>query len=568
MSAPFTPATGLHLNLSQVQKEFGSPNFILSESRLQSNLNEFVRFTESPARIFFPVKANPSLSVLTLLADQGCGADCSSPHEVNLALLAGIPYARILYTTPATDVDYGMRLLSAGASVIVDNELDLHEIDARVSLLNSTPSGKILVRVNPDFPIRYGKKADYQDLTAHAADSSKFGISAESLLEVTGKIKLRISGLHLHVGTQMDRLEPFSDALSHLHQWADSLREQGHPIELLDLGGGLGIPFGPEDRFPSVSEFSNHLAPLCRRDLYSYAVEPGHALIGDAVSLLTEVIKIKPSRGKRWGVVNVGTETLAKVTLLKWQHRVFTQECELPWEGPDVLAGPLCFAGDTLLHETDIGPLRLGAPLLIASTGAYCASLSNRFNGRLSPGFLIQTLDGSVVRTQSSENGLLDPTIQSYQWSSLKKPLSSERPSPDELAREFYRLGSPYLWHLAAADQYKITEVNLIQKGQYELKILTRSAVNFVSAPFALRLVGDAAIMSTLHDAGFSQKTQPVWGRTIILECQQQIQSGGSLDCRLELSPVHQSPGSASRKVWIRFDLDHGKFTGHLEMIY
>ena len=74
--------------------------------------------------------------------------------------------------------------------------------------------------------------------------------------------------------------------------------------------------------------------------------------------------------------------------------------------------------------------------------------------------------------------------------------------------------------------------------------------------------------MSTLHDAGFSEKTQPVWGRTILLECHEQIRSGGTLDCRLELSPVHQSPGSESRKVWIRFDLDHGKFTGHLEMIY
>jgi len=97
--------------------------------------------------------------------------------------------------------------------------------------------------------------------------------------------------------------------------------------------------------------------------------------------------------------------------------------------------------------------------------------------------------------------------------------------------------------------------------------ILTRSAVNFVSAPFSLRLVGDAAIMAVLHHAGIVQKTKPVWGRTVLLECRDQIASGGLLECRLELSPIHHHPGSESRKVWVRFELDHKKFVGHLEMV-
>jgi diaminopimelate decarboxylase len=315
--------SGLNLDLHALQREFRSPQFIVSESRILENLGHFTRLTGTTNRVFFPVKANPALAVLQILARNGVGEDCASAHEVYLATLVGIPFERVLYTTPATDLDYALRLLRAGASVVIDHIADLLELDALLRPLNETLPGKILVRLNPDFSIRYDQTADHQEMTAHAAVSSKFGIPSEDLLEVMAKVQLRISGLHLHVGTQMDTLKPFLDALAHLHALADELRAVGHPIELLDLGGGLGIPFGKEDRFPTLSEFVSALVPHQRPDTYRYAVEPGHALIGNAVSLLLTLEKIKASRGKRWGVTNVGTDSLAKVTLLRWQHRVF-----------------------------------------------------------------------------------------------------------------------------------------------------------------------------------------------------------------------------------------------------
>jgi diaminopimelate decarboxylase len=424
--------------------------------------------------------------------------------------------------------------------------------------------------VNPDFPIRYGKTADYQDLTAHAAESSKFGIPAEELELALQGIQLPISGLHLHVGTQMDRLESFVDAMEHLHRWADQLRKRGHPVQCLDLGGGLGIPFGAEDHFPSVKEFVEKLLPL-RRPEFHYAVEPGHALVGKALALLTRLEKIKPSRGRRWGVVNVGTDQLAKITLLRWHHRVFSEKRELPWSGPDALAGPLCFAGDTLLPQTDLSDLKVGDPLLIADTGAYCSALANRFNGRLAPGTVLRRRDGTYVLVQEEEKGALDPSIVGYRWGSQMDPTEGKaataQKDPIALAQEFYQLGSSYLWHLAAADQYKITEVHAIAPGTYDIRILTRSAVSFVSAPFALRMVGDAAIMAALHWAGETLKTAPVWGKTVLLHCNETITAGGTIPCLLTLSPIQEVLGKTSRRVWVRYELAGGKFSGQLELI-
>jgi len=560
--------------LQKCLEEFGSPTYVASLPRLKKNVEDFTGFTGSPERIYYPVKANPTFAVLRALADQGVGADCSSIHEVNLARWAGIPWNRILYTSPVTDLKYALRLLKTGATVIIDNEADLRALDSMIHSGDTEvqPTGKVFVRLNPETKIEYSEKADYQDLTAHASHSSKFGIPSEDLLQATDGIKLRISGLHLHVGTQMDHLDSFRAGLQTLHSCAELLLANGHPVRTLDLGGGLGIAFGPEDRFPSIKEYTSSLLPLCDPTRFDYAVEPGHALIGDAVCLLTQILKIKPSRGKTWGVIDVGTEQLAKVSLLKWQHRVLTENGELPWTGTDVLAGPLCFAGDTLLHQTNLSSLKEGDPLCIRDAGAYCFALSNHFNGRYAPGMVLIDENGVLIRAHEPESPALDTSIQSWVGFTENRESIASHPewkTQDALlqAQEFYQLGSSYLWHLAAADQYKITEVYHLGPQEFLVQILTRAAVPFISAPFALRMIGDASIMASLRVLGLTLKSAPVWGRMITLECRDQIASGTTLPCRLSLS--HPLTGiSSGGSIWVRFDLADGKFVGQIELVF
>jgi len=554
------------LNLEYLLEKFGSPQYILSEEQLRSNFSYFKKFTGDSGEVFYPVKANPHLMVLRLLASFGSGADCSSAHEVNLSLLAGIPLRKIIYTSPAPDLDYALKLLNSGANVVIDNEEDLLVID---ELLKGQPdpSGKIFLRINPDFPIFYGEKASYQDLTGHAAESSKFGISAEDIEKVTTKVNLKISGLHLHVGTQMDHLGPFKKALQHLHLWAEQLKKLGHPITILNLGGGLGIPFSKEASFPSLSEYVENLSELKKSNEFQYAVEPGHALVGNAVGMISKVLKIKPSRGKKWAVIDVGTDQLAKVTLLKWPHRVFSSQGELSQTGPDILAGPMCFGGDNLLTATDVSKLKKGDPVFISMTGAYCYSLGNRFNGKLSPGMILISSTGEMTLVQEKEHPNLDPNIQAHLWvSTPEEKKNVDAHSSKNIEKEMYRLGSPYLWHLAAADQYKITEAKQIGEREFEFKIITRAAVNFISAPFALRIVGDCCIMSTLRILGRTEKSVPVWGKTIVMECAKEIKVQDELDCKISLSFI-QDPIGRSRKAFARFDLDQGKFCGQIEMV-
>lgn len=502
------------------------------------------------------------MSILRILAKLGGGTDCSGPHEINLSLFAGIPLQKIIYNSPASDLNLVLKLLQKGANVVIDNESDLHALNEMMANLGELP-GKIFIRVNPDFSISYKESSSYQELTGHATESSKFGISSELLESVVPKT-LKISGLHLHVGTQMDHLDSFKNAMEHLHFLADKLKKMGHPIEVLNMGGGLGISFSKDAKFPSISEFTSELKPL-KRDDFTYAVEPGHALVGDTVGLLSKVLKIKNSRGKKWVVMDVGTDQLAKITLLNWQHRIYTNDSEVSTTGNDIVAGPLCFGGDNLLTEVDVTGIKVGDPLLISKTGAYCNSLGNRFNGRLAPGMVIVNNNGETKLVQENENALLDPIIQGEKWETFD---SQEKiPIAQDLAQEMYQLGSNYLWHLAAADQYKIIKVHQIGVNKFEFKIITRSAVEFVSAPFALRIVGDCCIMSLLKVRGSSQKSKPVWGRNIVMNCSKSIESSKEITCVVSISSL-QDGLSSSQKAMARFDLDDQKFQGTIELLF
>ncbi|MEZ4273143.1 MAG: hypothetical protein R3C68_17425 [Myxococcota bacterium] len=227
------------------------------------------------------------------------------------------------------------------------------------------------------------------------------GIPSEEVVETSALLRhLKVDGLHAHVGTQMDHTQPFVDLARHLTALAEAIASRtGHLPRILNLGGGLGIPFTDKDRFPSIEAFGTALiGALDRR--FEYWFEPGHALVGNAVALLATIVAMKSARGKRWAIADAGTDQLAKITLLDWRHRIRGPDgVPLPATGPDSLGGPLCFSGDTLLPATDVSRLAIGDPILVEHTGAYCASLANTFNGRRAGGTVVIRGDGSVVRT-------------------------------------------------------------------------------------------------------------------------------------------------------------------------
>ena len=323
------------ININQITEQFGSPAWIISENQLIDNVNAYAKFTGDKSRIFYPVKTNPSLTVLQLLAKLGTGADCASQLEINLALFAGIELKNISYNTPVQDIKICESLLISGANVVMDDMNAL--IELQNSIKNASFKGKLFLRVNLPEYIGYSIKNDNQELMAHGHKSSKFGIPAEDLVSVLEQITIPVSGLHVHVGTQMDNMKSFENAMISLNELADTLKSLGHFITDINLGGGLGIPFESNQEFPSLDSWCSTMTSL-KKEHIKYSVEPGHALIGNGVALLTCVQTVKESRGKKWAIVDVGTDQLTKVTLLKWPHRILCESGEEILSGNDAIA--------------------------------------------------------------------------------------------------------------------------------------------------------------------------------------------------------------------------------------
>ena len=540
------------IDISSIHATFGSPNWIVSETQLKENITQFKQFTEHLNHILFPIKANPSQSVLTILADAGLGADCANKAEIEMALLAGFEPHNISYNSPIQDLSLCLYLLEQGATIVLDDIDVIHQLALR--LAQKEIEGHIFLRINPQRAIEYVQEDENQELMSHAERSSKFGIPAEQLIDVIGQLSMPISGLHLHVGTQMDNLKSFETAILELHDLADQLEAINKPIKYLNLGGGLGIPFNQADCFPSLTHWASTMKNL-KDKRFLYAVEPGHALVGNAVALLSEVKSIKSSRGKRWGILDVGTDQLAKVTLLKWPHRILNTHGTEFCKGTDALAGPLCFSGDTLLNNIDLGDIRVNDPVIITEVGAYTYSLSNKFNGRLSPGWLFLNETGEVQRTVNMEKSIDNIHFALNNWNqqtTYKQPIDLSHALLENLS-------SNYLSDLLKKDSYSFITVQQISAQSYLFEVQTSSEVDFISAPFALRLFGDAAIIALLHHQGLQHKEHAVWARKSTVDSFDILPSNCTFKFRIDLSKTF---GTHFKTTIARFQTACGKCSG------
>ena len=550
---------------AELAERFGSPLYLIHRQGLTDDVHRWRRLTGRAEDVAWPVKANPSLTVLRILALLGCSADCASPAEVQLALAAGVPWRRIVYNTPAPNRRWLQQTYLQGGTVVVDSLPILCELETLLSGCEST--GSILVRVNPAAIGAYEQQRDWESLVSHAGNQSKFGIAEEDLLHALQHTSLTISGLHLHVGTQMDHLGSFTGALGLLHHLSDQIHAHTrHRLHTLDLGGGLGISFQDGDSFPSIEDYVAKLGPRLRSGV-RYLVEPGHALIGPNIALLSTVQEVKTVRGRRWAILDVGTDQLAKVTLLHWYHRLTGPDgARLPTEGPDAVGGPHCFAGDILLPATCLDGFEKGDTLLIEDAGAYSYALANHFNGRYGPAHVI--LDNASdlgTLAQAVEERFFDPTILGDQG----------LPSGDLLAagssalsyQEIELLGSPYLLHGAQDDHYTWLNFQRTASNAYQAIARVEGSVDFVSLPFALRIAGDAAIISLLHRQGCERKSIAVWGSRLAMSAYQKLAMPADLRMGLQLSTPHCKP-NGSMECTAHWSLDDGAFAGTLMLSF
>ncbi|MBT4511872.1 MAG: hypothetical protein HOC20_06655, partial [Chloroflexi bacterium] len=538
-------------------EKFGTPIYLFNVSRLKRNFQDYVELAGSPANIVYPVKANPSLAVLRQICEMGGSVDCAAVSEIRLSLLARFQPSNILNNSPDPDMPQAVNLLQKGATVVADSAEMLRSLEA---VYTSSPfPGKIFVRINPSIPARYEKEKDYHTITAHSSNTNKFGIPAEDLPGILSRTRVPVSGLHTHVGTQMDNVNAFVQIVRSMHEILDAIHTRTeHRIEVLDLGGGLGIPLTQPDCFPSIAELRLALRPEFREGI-RYLVEPGQSLIGDAMGILTKVSVLKNIRGRNWAIMNVGSDQLSRITLFQLHHQILNEDhSHLSTEGPDSIAGPLCFSGDVLLPNTTLGAIKAGDYLFIQRCGAYCYAFSNRFNGRHYQGMLKICEDGSIVHCNTPESDALSPTFTTYNWD-IDCP-SWETPETIDL-NIAKQLSSQYLKTMSTEEYFEILELKRTAFNTYEFLYDVHSPVDFVSGTLALRLMGDACITSALHAMGKDEKDIPVWTDHIWVHLNSAINPDHPLTCKIMLSPIASGRTAASKILLARYSLEDGKMT-------
>lgn len=370
----------------KLAEEYGTPLYVIDEDRIRDNYNRINQaFTSeyNDFKIFYACKANTNLAVMRILEEAGCGIDAVSPGEIYISLLAGYRPEKILFTgNNATNEELEFAL-EAGVRINLDSVSALE----RLAKLPGAEGKEISFRVNP----KVG--AGHHDHCITGGDLSKFGVMEEEAVNAYKRaidLGFKPVGIHSHIGSGILDPEPFKLAVHTLMDTAGHVyRELGVQFEFVDFGGGMGIPYEPQESLLDINKFAKEIVGLFKEKLYQYnmgnptlCLEPGRYLVGDASYLLTRVNTIKQSYRKFAGV-DAGFNTLLRPTMYGSYHHIVSAKYPLaePIQEIDV-AGNICESGDLFARDRPLPDLEEGDLLAILNAGAYAFSMSSQYNSR------------------------------------------------------------------------------------------------------------------------------------------------------------------------------------------
>ncbi|MBJ6987668.1 MULTISPECIES: diaminopimelate decarboxylase [unclassified Devosia] len=394
------------VNLNELAAEVGTPFYVYSSATLRRHVAVVQKAFEGiPTTLAYAMKANSNQAVLKLMAAEGCGADVVSLGELERALAAGIPANKIVFSGVAKTIADMRRGLEAGIKCFnVESEPELERLSMVASDLGLT--ARVSVRVNPDVDARTHAKI------STGKSENKFGIPYKRAREVYNRIaalsNVQAVGVDMHIGSQITDLEPFGNAFGLMAELVKALREDGHTIEHVDVGGGLGIPYSADGELPPHPDA---YAAVVRDKVgqlgCSLVIEPGRLLVGNAGILVTKVEYVK--RGEKdFVIVDAAMNDLIRPTLYEAHHDIVpVNHSNLAPITGDIV-GPVCETGDYLATNRTIPGVVEGDLLAVMSAGAYGAVMASTYNSRpLVPEVLVDGSRWHVIRPRKSIDELL-----------------------------------------------------------------------------------------------------------------------------------------------------------------
>ena len=395
--------------LTTIAREVGTPFYCYSAATITRHYHVFrAPFAELDPLVCYAMKANSNQAVLTLLASLGAGADVVSGGELARALAAGIPASRIVFSGVGKTAPEMDAALTAGIKCFnVESEPELELLSARAVAMGV--EAPVSCRINPDVDARTHAKI------STGGAQTKFGIPYRDASRIYARVAslpgLRTVGVDMHIGSQIVELEPFDAAFGRLSELVGHLRSEGHEIEHLDLGGGLGIPYRDDNTPPPAPDA---YASVVRRHVDALdcevVFEPGRLIAGNAGVLMTSVIYVKQAGDKRFVIVDAGMNDLIRPTLYDAHHTIRPVRERPPGTEllPADVVGPVCETGDYMALDRDMPEVEQGELLAIGSAGAYGAVQASTYNTRpLVPEVLVQGDRFAAIRPRVDVDALI-----------------------------------------------------------------------------------------------------------------------------------------------------------------
>ena len=384
--------------LATIAREVGTPVYVYSTATMRRHaeaLGSALLGLADPL-VCYAVKANPNAAVLATLAQAGLGADVVSGGEYRRARAAGIHTNKIVFSGVGK-TEEEMRLALAGGLFQFNLE-SLGEAETLSAVACSMGKvAPVAFRVNPD--VRAGGHAK---ITTGAAEN-KFGIAigdaAHAYARAAELPGLSIQGVAVHIGSQLTSLDPLERAFERVGELIGGLRQAGHEIGVADLGGGLGVPYDPDQPPPpSPDDYGTMVRRITTHWNVRLVFEPGRLITGNAGVLLSRVIRIKPGATHPFIIVDAAMNDLMRPALYDAWHKIDAAkpsgEC---WTANVV--GPVCETGDTFATAREMDRVREGDLVVFRTAGAYAAAMSSTYNSRpLTPEVLVEGRRWEVVR--------------------------------------------------------------------------------------------------------------------------------------------------------------------------
>ncbi|MEW6527501.1 MAG: diaminopimelate decarboxylase [Spirochaetota bacterium] len=393
-----------NVSLEEIAEKYGTPVYVYSSKCFIDKFTQLDKaLSNHPHLICYSVKSNSNINILRMMHSAGCGMDVVSGGEIYRAMAVGVKPEKIVYAgVGKTQPEIELALTTGIRMFNCESLPEIERINAIAQKLNKT--ARIAIRVNPDV------EANTHHYITTGKKENKFGISMQLLPHMVNAIKnmshVQLTGLHVHIGSQITEVEPFEEACNRALEVMTKLKGMGVECTTLNLGGGFGIQYNDGDSL-DIDRWANVIDHAIKDKNIFLIIEPGRYISGSSGALLTRVQYKKKSDTKTFIIVDSGMHQLIRPTLYQAYQHIANVTLREGNEIVDVV-GPICESGDFFAKDREISYTQQNDCLAVLSAGAYGMAMASRYNSHPLPAeVLVEGNTHKLIRSRETYEDLI-----------------------------------------------------------------------------------------------------------------------------------------------------------------